>query len=164
MCRNWKGVYKISSWIVGWERQDCVCQYWWYCGFTAFFQQEYKDVDKSWITHFTNYSIRAVRHGADTYEKTRSKKTFEMVLLPITMFNDSKVNIEDQVPFVFWLGEFFENMQLVASAREKCFWIFWSLTNRISPCLILSRIKGKETMFFGRFRHCRIEQCLFCSD
>jgi hypothetical protein len=93
---------------------------------TAFFQQEYKDVDMSWITHFTDFSIRAVEHGADTYKKTRNKNTLEMVLIPITMFDDSEVNIEDQVRFVFEdvLGEFFENMQLVASAGEKCFWIF----------------------------------------
>ena len=55
----------------------------------------------SWITHFTVFSMLAVEHGADTYKKTRHMKTLEMVLLPVTIFDDSEVNIEDQVQFVF---------------------------------------------------------------
>jgi hypothetical protein len=35
-----------------------------------------------------------VEHGANTYKKTRKKKTLEMVLLPITMFDDSEINME----------------------------------------------------------------------
>ena len=70
-------------------------------GENCFFQQEYKDVNMSWITHFTDFSILTVKHGADTYKKTRHMKMLEMVLLPVTMFDDSEVNIEDQVRFVF---------------------------------------------------------------
>jgi hypothetical protein len=69
-------------------------------GENSIFQQEYKDVDMSWITHFTDFSIQAVEHEADTYKKTRNKKTLETVLLPITMFDDLKENIENQVQLV----------------------------------------------------------------
>ena len=34
---------------------------------TVSFQQEYKDVDMSWIDSFTDFSIRAVEHGIDKY-------------------------------------------------------------------------------------------------
>jgi hypothetical protein len=69
---------------------------------TALFMMEYKDVDMSWIDQFTDFSIRAVEHGIDKYKKSKTGKTMEMVLLPVTLFNDDdEVSIEDQVRFIF---------------------------------------------------------------
>ena len=55
---------------------------------TALFMMEYKDVDMSWIDQFTDFSIRAVEHGIDKYKKSKTGKTLEMVLLPVTLFDD----------------------------------------------------------------------------
>lgn len=69
---------------------------------TALFQEEYKDVDMSWIDSFTDFSICTVEHRIDKYEKSRTGKTFEMILLPVTLYDYVlEVTIEDQVHFVF---------------------------------------------------------------
>jgi hypothetical protein len=66
------------------------------------FQQEYKDVDMSWIDCLTDFCIHAVKHGIDKYRRSKTGKTFEMVLLPVTLYhNVSEVTIKDQVCFVF---------------------------------------------------------------
>jgi hypothetical protein len=63
---------------------------------------EYKDVDMSWINKVTDFSIRIVEHGIDKYKKSKTGKTFEMMLLPVTLFkDDDEVTIEDQVHFIF---------------------------------------------------------------
>ena len=68
---------------------------------SVLFMMEYKDVDMSWVDDFTDFLIRAVEHGIDKYKKIKTGKTLEMVLLPVTLFNnDDEVSIEDQVHFV----------------------------------------------------------------
>ena len=69
---------------------------------TVLFQQEYKDVVISWIDSFTEFWFRAVEHRIDKYKKSRTGKMLEMILLPVTLYDDdSEVTIEDQVCFVF---------------------------------------------------------------
>ena len=68
---------------------------------TVLFQEEYNDVNISWIGSFTDFLIRAVEHGIDKYKRGRAGKILEMILLPVTLFDDdSEVMIEDQVCFV----------------------------------------------------------------
>ena len=56
----------------------------------------------SWIISFTDFSIHAVEHGIDKCEKSRTGKTLEMILLPVTLDDDvSEVTNKDQVRFVF---------------------------------------------------------------
>ena len=63
---------------------------------------EYNDVDISWSDQFTDFFIRAVEHGIDKYKKSKTWKTLEMVLLPVTLFDDDdEVSVEDQVRFIF---------------------------------------------------------------
>jgi len=66
------------------------------------FQQEYEDVDMSWIDSFTDFSIHAVEYGIDKYGKSRTGKSLEMILLSVTLDDDvSKVTNEDHVRFLF---------------------------------------------------------------
>jgi hypothetical protein len=69
---------------------------------TTLFMMEYNDMDMSWIDQFADFLIRVVEHGIDKYKKSKTGKTLEMVLLPVTLCNDDdKVNIKDQVHFIF---------------------------------------------------------------
>ena len=50
---------------------------------------------------FTDFSVYVVEHSADAYKKTKNQKTLEMVLLPVIIYKESEVTIEDQIRFVF---------------------------------------------------------------
>jgi hypothetical protein len=50
----------------------------------------------------TDFLIHAAEHGMYKYEKSRTGKTLEMILLPVTLNDDvSEVTNVDQVCFVF---------------------------------------------------------------
>ena len=55
---------------------------------TALFMMEYKDVDMAWIDQFMDFLIHAVEHGIDKYKNSKTGKTVEMVLFPVTLFNN----------------------------------------------------------------------------
>jgi hypothetical protein len=95
---------------------------------TPLFMIEYKDVDMSWIDEITDFSICAVEHGIDKYKKSKTGKTLEMLLLPVTLFNnDDEVSIEDQVHFIFEdvLKRVSCKYKLVESVEEQCCLISW---------------------------------------
>ena len=96
---------------------------------TVLFMMEYKDVDMSWIDEFTDFLICAVEHGIEKYRKSKTGKTLEMVLLPVTLLNDDdEVSIEDQVCFIFedvLKRFFFASIKLVESVEERCCLISW---------------------------------------
>ena len=63
---------------------------------TVLFQQEYNHVNMSWIESFTDFLIHAVERGIDKYKKSRTGKMIEMILLPVTLYDDvSEGKIED---------------------------------------------------------------------
>ena len=69
---------------------------------TVMFQQEYIDFDMSWIDSFTDFLIHAVEHGIDKYKKSQTGKPLEMIILPVTLYDNAvDVTIEEQVHFVF---------------------------------------------------------------
>ncbi len=117
---------------------------------TEFFQKEYADVDMSWIDQFTDFSIRAVEHGADAYKKTKNKKTLEMVLLPLTIYNDSGVNIEDQVHFVFddVLKRLFRKYKVGGISRGKMLLDFLEAKQQTKFLSFLLQSKGKGNRTF----------------
>jgi len=68
---------------------------------TLLFMIEYKDVDMSWVNEFSDFLICVVIHGIEKYKKSKTGKTLEMMLLPMTLFkDDDEVTIEDQVCFI----------------------------------------------------------------
>ena len=51
---------------------------------TVLFQEEYNDAAMSWINIFIDISICATEPGIDNYKKSRTRKTLDMILLPVT--------------------------------------------------------------------------------
>ena len=101
---------------------------------TVLFQQEYKDVDVSWIDSFIDFLMHTVEHGIIKYKKSRTGKTLEMILLPVTLYdNVLEVTIEDQVRFVFedFLRRVFHKYRVGGISRGKCFSTFWKQSNKI---------------------------------
>ena len=55
----------------------------------------------SWTDRFVDFPICAVEHGIDKYKKSKTGKTLEIILLPVTLYyDDTEVTVEDQVHFV----------------------------------------------------------------
>jgi hypothetical protein len=119
---------------------------------TALFMMEYKDVDMSWIDQFTDFSIRAVEHGIDKYKKSKTGKTMEMVLLPVTLFNDDdEVSIEDQVRFIFEdvLRRVFRKYKVGGISRGKMLLDFLETKSSENFLNFLVKSKGSGNRVFA---------------
>ena len=117
---------------------------------TELFEKEYGDVDMSWIDQFTDFSVRAVEHGADAYKKTKNQKTLEMVLLPVIIYKESEVTIEDQILFVFEdvLRRFFRKYKVERVSRGKMLLDFLEAKQQSKFLNFLLQSKGKGNRTF----------------
>lgn len=68
----------------------CECVWSLKTDFIIFFLEglEKTELFQFWIDSFTDFSIHAVKHGIDNYKKSKIEKSFEMVMLPLTLYND----------------------------------------------------------------------------
>jgi hypothetical protein len=104
----------------------------------------------SWIDQFTDFSVRAVEHGADAYKKTKNQKTLEMVLLPVIIYKESEVTIEDQILFVFEdvLRRFFRKYKVERVSRGKMLLDFLEAKQQSKFLNFLLQSKGKGNRTF----------------
>ena len=119
---------------------------------TPLFMMEYKDVDMSWIDEFMDFLICAVEHGIDKYKKSKTGKTSEMVLLPVTLLNDDdEVSIEDQVHFIFEdvLKRVFCKHKVGGISRGKLLFDFLETKNQENFLKFLVKSKGNGKHIFS---------------